>query len=368
MNKIKIGNRLVGEDQPVFVIAEAGINHDGKYNQALKMIDAATEAGVDAVKFQLFKAKKMYHKEAGDYTTAKGEKKSIYNLMEEVEVSESWIPKLMSYCKKKDVIFICTACDEKSADTLANNDIDAIKMASFAITHIPLLKHCARKQKPIIFSTGCALLREVEEAYHTIRNEGNNKTVMMHCIGKYPAPLEVTNARVIQTLKSAFPEAIIGFSDHSEDPVKAPTAAVAMGARVIEKHFTLDKTLPGADHSFALNPKQLKQMVEAIREAERKLADNERMGIDEILLGSGEKKVYPVEEYVRKFAYRGIFTIKDIKKGDMLTKENIDVLRPGEKDNGLHPRYYEFLLNKKVKVTKDIKANTGLTWDYLFTK
>ncbi|MBW2990340.1 N-acetylneuraminate synthase family protein [Candidatus Woesearchaeota archaeon] len=369
MNQFKIGNKLVGKGQPVFIIAEVGINHDGKFNQALKLIDAAVKAGADAVKFQLFKASKMYQKEPGEYITAKGKKESIYKLMEDVEVPYKWISKLVDYCKKKGIIFICTACDQESADVLAKSGTAALKMASFAITHLPLLRHCAQTGLPIIFSTGCALMREVEEAYHTIRDEGrNNNTIMLHCIGKYPAPLEVTNANVIRTLISAFPDAVIGFSDHSEDPVKAPVAAVSVGAKVVEKHFTLDKNLPGADHSFALSPKQLKEMVKAIRETEERMRKGGKIEINPVLMGSSEKKIYPVEKYVRKFAYRSVFAIKDIKKGEVLTKENIDILRPGEKGNGHHPKYYDLLIEKKARVTKDVKANEPITWDCLLSK
>lgn len=362
MNRIKVGGKFVGENEPVLIIAEAGINHDGDFNQALKLIDIASEAKADVVKFQLFRANKMYSKTAGEYITAKGSKESIISLLKNVELPHEWIPKLIEYCKLKNIGFLCTVCDEESGDVLDNFGVDAFKMASYAITHIPLLKYVARENKPIIFSSAGATLSEVDEAVRTIKSEGNDKIALMHCIAKYPAPLDACNMNILDTFKYAFPDLIIGYSDHTEHPTKAPVAAVLKGAKIIEKHFTLDKSLPGADHSFAVDGKGLKEMVQAIREAENKLTNNQELQIDPCILGTSEKKVLEIEQYTRKFAYRCVIATTDIEKGDYISKYNTAILRPGENERGIEPKYYEMILNNKVKVNKRILEGHPIKW------
>lgn len=238
-----IGDRKVGDGAPVFIIAEAGINHDGKLDQALALIDVAKEAGADAVKFQMFQADRMYQKEPGLYETAKGEEVSIFSLVEQMELPPEWLPALLTRCEEKGLMFLSTVCDEESADLLNQTDPPAFKLASYEINHLPLLRHTASFQKPIIFSTAGATIADVHEAYEAITSEQNHQVAIMHCVAKYPAPRAYTNLRVLQTLASAFPEAVIGFSDHSEHPTEAPVAAVKLGAAMIEKHFTVDKTL-----------------------------------------------------------------------------------------------------------------------------
>jgi sialic acid synthase SpsE/spore coat polysaccharide biosynthesis protein SpsF (cytidylyltransferase family) len=360
---IKISNREIGEHQPTFIIAEAGINHDGKLDQALKLIEVAADAGCDAVKFQLFSAQEMYISDPGEYQTAKGKMELIYDLVKSMELPVAWLPKIMEHCRQRKIDFICTTCDTASTDILAQHNIPAFKMASYDITHLPLITYTAAKKKPMIFSTAASYLGEVEEAYNTIRAQGNESVVIMHCVGKYPAPLSDSNLNIITTLRHAFPEAIIGFSDHSTDPTITPTAAVALGAKVIEKHFTIDKTLPGADHSFALEPHELKAMVKAIRKTEEDLAAGKKQSIDATVLGSSERKTYPTEEYVRNFAYRSVAARKDIKKGELLTPANIGVLRPGAQGRGLEPKYYTLFVDKRAHAARDIKRDHGIQWE-----
>lgn len=364
MNTINIAGRQVGKNEPVLIIAEAGINHDGSFEQALKLVDIAKEAGADVVKFQLFKASKMYTSKAGEYLTAKGNKEDIIKLLETVELPYEWLPKLIEYCKTKDIGFLCTVCDEESGDILESYGADSFKMASYAITHIPLLKHVAKKKKPIVFSSAGATLSEVDEAVRTIRNEGNNEIVLMHCVAKYPSPPSSCNLNILDTFSLAYPETIIGYSDHTEDPIAAPVAAVLKGAKVIEKHFTLDKNLPGADHCFAVDPEGLKEMVSSIRSAEKDL--NNKSIIDPVLLGTSEKKTLDIEENIRKFAYRCVFTTKNIEKGTMISTENTAILRPGESQRGIEPKFYEMLLNKKVKINKSKEAGEPITWEDVF--
>lgn len=369
MNEVQIGNKKVGGSNPCFIVAEIGINFDGKYEQALKLIDAAANAGCDAVKFQLFKAEKMYTENAGKYKIATGEKQDIIPIVKDGELPHTWIPDLKKYANSKNLVFFSSVCDEHSADVLEANNGAAYKMTSYGVTHIPLMKYAARKKKPVIFSCGGATLQETAEALYAIKGEGNNQIVLMHCIAKYPCPLNSVNLNVIKTLQFAFPDIVIGYSDHSSEPIEAPCAAAALGAKMIEKHITLDRKLPGPDHSFALDPTELKQMVSEIRKTEEMMKQGKKINIDPQLLGSSERKTYDIEKSVREFAFRTIFAIKNIKKGDALTKENIAVLRPGEKKRGLEPKYYGLLTEDGgCCATKNIPLGKSIQWDDVLSR
>lgn len=368
MNELTIGGKVVSEKSPVLIIAEAGINHDGNYEQALQLIDVAVEAGADVVKFQLFKAKKMYTEKAGDYTTASGDVKPINDILTTSELPEEWLPKLMKYCQQRNIGFLCTVCDEEGGDVLNDAGVDSFKLASYGITHIPLLQHVARYNKPIIFSSAGSYLSDVDVALRKIRETGNNKIALMHCVAKYPTPLEECNLNIIKTFSMAFPNVVIGYSDHSEDPVDAPVTAVILGAKVIEKHFTIDKSLPGADHSFALNPEQLKEMCSAIRNVEN-LSDTEKEEhINQMTLGTSEKTVTGLEQDLRKYAFRCLFATKDIYTGEQITTENCAVLRPGNADRGIEPIFYDMLINNGVRAVKSVSKGDSIKWENILTK
>src|SRR3989344_80916 len=361
--KIQIGNKTIGEDSPCFIIAEIGINHNNDINIAKKMIDAAVESGCDASKFQTFKGKLMYPKTAGTYETD-GNTINIYDVMKKIELPEEWIGELMEYCKKKDIVFFSSVSDIWSVDIMEKYGMNAYKLTSYDTTNIPLLEYTAKKDKPIIISVGAAYMNEVDEAVRTIKKY-NNKLAVLHCVTKYPAPLDCCNLNVLETLKLAYPDVVWGYSDHTEDPTIAPVAAVVKGAKIIEKHITLDKNMRGADQRFAVNPEQLKKMVNAIRETEKKMKNGEKIEVDEVVLGSSEKKPTEIEMYVRDFAYRSIFATKNIKKGERLSRENIGVLRNGENKPGLHPRYYSMLIEKNYKIIKDVEEERALNWNDL---
>ena len=361
--KIQIDNKVIGEDSPCFIIAEIGINHNNDINIAKKMIDVAVESGCDAAKFQTFKGKLMYPKTAGTYETD-GNIINIYNSMQKIELPEEWIDELIEYCKRRDIIFLSSVSDIWSVDVMEKHGMNTYKLTSYDTTNIPLLEYTAKKNKPIIMSVGAAYMNEVDEAVRTVRKY-NNELAVLHCVTKYPAPLECCNLNVLDTLKSAYPNVVFGYSDHTEDPVKAPVAAVAKGAKIIEKHITLDKTMKGADQRFALNPEQLKQMVKAIRETEEKIKNGEKIEVDEIVFGSSEKKPTEIEMYARDFAYRSIFASKSIRKGEKITKDNIEILRNGENKPGLLPKYYSFLVEKNYKVTRGVKEGNAIIWDDL---
>src|SRR3989344_7724909 len=361
--KIQIDNKTVGEDSNCFIIAEIGINHNNDINIAEKMIDAAVEAGCDAIKFQTFKGRLIYPKTAGTYETD-GNIINIYDTMKKIELPEEWIDELMQYCENKNIIFLSSVSDIWSVDVMNKHGMKAYKLTSYDTTNIPLLEYVAKKNKPIIMSVGGSYLDEVDEAIRTIKRYNNN-LIVMHCVTKYPAPLDCCNLNVLDTLKSAYPSVVCGYSDHTEDPVKAPVAAVFKGAKIIEKHITLDRTMEGADQRFALNPEQLKQMVKAIRETEEKMKNGEKIEVDEIVFGSSEKKPTEIEMYARDFAYRSIFASKSIRKGEKITKDNIEILRNGENKPGLLPKYYSFLVEKNYKVTRGVKEGNAIIWDDL---
>jgi N-acetylneuraminate synthase len=347
VNRIKLGERWVGEGEPCFIIAEAGSNHNGLLEQAYRLIDAAVEAGVDAVKFQNFKASKLYPASAGksDYL---GSSRSIYEIIHEMEMPEDWVPRLASYCGERDLEFLSSPFDEASADLLEPY-VAAFKVASYELTHIPLLRHIARKGKPVIMSTGTADLEEVLHSVEVVRGEGDNQIILLQCTASYPAPLDAVNARALIVLNQVT-GCPTGLSDHSRDPIVAPIVAVSLGACVIEKHFTLSNALPGPDHKFAVEPHELKDLVRRVRQAEQ-------------ILGHGRKEVLPVEQELRAFARRSIFAVKAIQTGKELTRENVAVLRCGKLGFGLAPEDFEKVLGRMAR--RDISAETLIQWDDL---
>jgi N,N'-diacetyllegionaminate synthase len=348
VKKVKLGSKILGEGEPIFIIAEAGSNHDGKFEQAKKLIDVAVKAGADAVKFQTFRAKKLYVKRAGkaDYLGSSG---SIFGLIKDLEMPYEWLPKIFKYCEKSGILFLSTPFDEESADKLETAGVPAFKISSYTITHLPFLSYVAKKGRPLILSTGGSNLCEVREALTTIYSQNNKDVIVMQCTASYPAPLEHINLKVIDTLKQSF-QVPVGISDHSKNPFIVPFAAAARGANVIEKHFTLDPSLLGPDHKYAVKPEDLKNMVYGIRGVEK-------------ALGSSVKDVAKVEKELCLFAKRRIQATEDILNGATLTERNIAILRPGKKKRGLHPRFWEVIIGKKV--ARNVRGGDGITWEDL---
>lgn len=350
MKTIKIGNKFVGGSQQCFIIAEAGANFrisedpETNFEHALKLINIAVEAKADAVKFQLYRTDKMYVKGAG-YADYIGKKKSIYQIIKEMEVPYKWLPKLKEYCDKRGIIFLCTPFDKESVDQLEKIGIGAYKIASYAITHIPLLKHIARKGKSIILSTGASNLKDIKEAIETIKSEGNNQIALMQCTAKYPAPLSTINLKTIPILIKEFGTPV-GLSDHSREPLIAPIGAVALNAKIIEKHFTTNNNLPGPDHGFAILPDELKRMVWSIRDMEK-------------ALGKQKKEVLESEKELYEFARRHIYAKKNIKKGEEFGEDNLVILRSGKAKKGLEPSRFEYIKGRKA--SNGIKKDEPIT-------
>ena len=347
MDTFDIGETQVGSGHPTFVIAEAGSNHNGSVEMAKGLIDAAADAGADAVKFQTFRAEELYVEESGDVEYL-DDNRTIYDIIESMEMPYEWIPELHRYCHEQGIQFMATPFDERSADELAEY-VPAWKVASYTSSHHPFLRHLASTEKPVMMSTGAHELPEVAESVGVLREAGVSDLLVLQCVAAYPTPLSEINVRVVETLREEL-DVLTGLSDHTLNPVTAPSAAVALGAAVVEKHFTLDKSMEGPDHQFALEPDELDRMVTAIRDTEA-------------ALGSGEKRVLDVERELYEKARRSVQAVSDITAGEQLTDENIKVLRPGEQEGGLHPKFYEEVLGKHA--ARDIPAGTGIQWGSL---
>lgn len=348
MHQIKITNNCyIGNDEPCFIVAEVGINHNGDVNSAKKMIDVAKECGVDAVKFQTFKAEEFVSNPDETYTYKSQGKlvtESMLEMFKRYEFSEGGWKEIFNYCKNMNIICFSTPQNPSDLDFLLKIvDLLIIKVGSDDLTNLELLKYYASKNKPMIISVGMAFISEIEDAVETIKEKGNNDLVVLHCISSYPSEPEEVNLKKMLTIKQAF-DVVVGFSDHTIGNIAA-TAAIALGAKVIEKHFTLDKNLPGPDHWFSSDPKELSQLVRAIRYTEKSL-------------GNYVIKPTPKEIEMRKIARRSIVAARDIKKGEIITPEALCVKRPG---TGLPPKFINYILKKEAKMK--IKKNELITFE-----
>ena len=335
----------------VFIIAEAGSNWhvgDAKSDMAMakKMIEIAAAAGVDAVKFQVFRPETIYVPNAGasDYLAEGGLVKDIREIFEDIVLPYDMIPELAAHCQKSGVHFMASAFSKQDFEAI-DPYVSIHKLASYEIAHLRLVELLAHSKKPIFMSTGAALEHEINWTLETIKALHGGPVTLLQCTAKYTAPPPSMHLNTIPWLKNRF-KVPVGLSDHSRDPICAPVAAVALGARVIEKHFTLDNTLQGPDHFFAVNPDELRQMVAAIRQVEP-------------MLGSPVKIIDPCEEELFYFCKRGVQAIKDITAGEPLREGfNIDILRPGKQVRGVHPKLLDEMEGKPAK--RAIKLGTGI--------
>ena len=330
----------------VFIIAEAGVNHNGDIRLAYKLVDAAKEAGADAVKFQTFKAENVVSKiaEKAEYQKeTTNSEESQYEMIKKLELSFEDFVKIKDYCDKKGIIFLSTPFDYESVDFLESL-VPLYKVGSGEITNLPFLEYIAKKGKPIILSTGMSTLGEVEEAVKTIINVTSSlPLVLLHCVSNYPAKYEDVNLKAMLTLKEAF-ELPVGYSDHTLG-IEIAIAAVALGAKVIEKHFTLDRGLPGPDHKASLEPDELKKMVKAIRNVEK-------------ALGSGVKRPTQSELKVMKVARRSLVATRDIRAGEVVKESDILIKRPG---TGILPKFKEIIIG--MRLTRDVKKDNPFDWE-----
>lgn len=336
--QIQIGNKTISEQDKTFIIAEAGVNHNGDMKLAKEMIDAAADTGVDAVKFQTFKADKLILKdiEKAPYqkvTTDSGE--TQFDMLKRLEVTKEQTRELKDYCQKKNIIFLSTPFEKTSLDELDELGVSAFKIAATDLTNIQFLRQAAEKGKPIILSAGMCYLEEVQRALEALYPI-NKDIVLLQCTANYPIQDTEANINVIRTFKESF-DILVGYSDHSQG-VGASPYAVAVGAKVIEKHFTLDKSMEGPDHKASVTPEELKQLVLDIRRVER-------------YLGDGIKMPSCSEQMTRKSLQKCLIANKDIKEGEKFSSENIVAKRTN--GEGISALYYDSIIGKAANRNYD---------------
>jgi N-acetylneuraminate synthase len=332
----------------VFIIAEAGVNHNGSLDLALRLADAAKASGADAVKFQTFRADLIATRSAHkapyqERTTAHAE--SQFEMLQRLELDALAHNRLIEHCRQIGIQFLSSPFDAQSADLLATMDVSLYKVPSGEITNLPFLKHLARKGRPLILSTGMSTLGEVEEAVNVLQAAGASKLTLLHCVTEYPAPYAEVNLRAMHTLKSAF-GLPVGYSDHTPG-IDIAIAAVALGAEVIEKHLTLDRSLLGPDHAASLEPSELQQMVVAIRHVEA-------------ALGTGIKAPAPCELRNLSVARKSVVAARLLPAGHQLRIGDLDIKRPG---NGLAPKLLPELIGRTLRA--GLAKDEIISWDHL---
>jgi len=348
MKVIKIADKTIGYNYPVLIVAELSANHRQDIELAKDTIYAMKESGADAVKLQTYTPDTITINCSNKYFQIKQgtlwDGKTLYELYQEAYTPWEWHYELKELAEKLGLIFFSTPFDKTAVDFLEELKVPAYKIASFEITDIPLIEYVASKGKPVIISTGIATLCDIQEAVEACRRAGNDQIILLKCTSAYPAPLEEVNLKTIPNMAETF-NCIVGLSDHTLE-IAVPVAAVALGARVVEKHFILSKDIKTPDKEFSLTPDEFKEMVKAIRDVEKALG----------------KVSYELTEKIkrsREFS-RSLFVVKDVQKGELLTEENVKSIRPGY---GLPPKFLKDVLGKRAR--KDIKKGTPLQWDLI---
>ncbi len=343
---IEIEGRSIGQDQPCFIIAEAGVNHNGERDMALRLIDAAAEAGVDAVKFQTFSAKRLasrYAPKAEYQRNVTDASETQLEMLQRLELSQSDHLALIAHARTRGIIFLSSPFDESSADFLERLGVPAYKIPSGEITNLPFLAHVARKGMPLIVSTGMSDMREVDTAVRVIQRSGNPPLALLHCVSNYPAQPCDINLRAMKTMRDAY-HVPVGYSDHAEGNAIA-LASIAIGASIIEKHFTLDRSLPGPDHRASIEPDELRDLVRCIRDIERSLGD-------------GRKVPAPSEMETAQVARKSLFAATFIPCGSMMTEQTIVARRPG---CGISPQEWVRVIGLRTRI--DIREGDMLNWE-----
>jgi pseudaminic acid synthase len=347
----KIDNRGFREQDPAFIIAELSANHLHDYELAVKTVRAMKDSGADAVKLQTYTPDTVtIDCDSRYFKIRQGtiwDGRTLYQLYKEAYTPWEWIPRLKKIAQELGLVCFSSVNDRSAVDFMEKCKVKAYKLPSFEITDIPLIEYVASKQKPIILSTGIAEISDISEAVNACRRMGNDRIAILKCTSAYPAPLREMNLRTIPDLKKKF-GAVVGLSDHTLNGL-VPVAAVGAGAKIIEKHFILDRSLGGPDAAFSLQPEEFKEMVRAVREAEA-------------ALGKVSYELSAKTKKNREFC-RSLFAVRNIGQGESLTEENIRSIRPGY---GLHPRHLRKILGKKAR--KSIKKGTPLNWSLIKSK
>lgn len=346
--EVRIGPRLVGEGHPCYVIAEAGSNHNRDLDTARRLIDVAVEAGADAVKFQTYSGKTLYSTRAPAFDYPDGlAAKPPHELLEGISLPREWQPELAAQCRDAGIEFLSSPFDRQAVDELDALDVAAFKVASFEIVDLPFIEYIGTRKRPVIISTGMATLAEIEEAVGAAQRGGAADVCLLQCASLYPAPPHILNLAAMATMKAAF-GGPVGLSDHTLG-IHIPPAAVAMGADLVEKHFTLDRSQSGPDHPFAVEPGELRAMVGHIRDVEAAVGDGFKRG------PSPEE----AEEMYAK-ARRSIVAACRIPAGAEITADMLTVKRPG---SGVKPRFLPALIGRYAR--RDIEEDEVVTWDML---
>jgi N-acetylneuraminate synthase len=346
--KFKIAGRSIGASEPVYVVAELSANHRNRFDEAARLVHAAKEAGADAVKLQTYTPDTITLRSDKEPFRIRGgtlwDGRMLYDLYREASMPWEWQPKLKNLAGDVGLDFFSSAFDAAAVDFLETLDVPVHKIASLEIVDLPLIKKMAATGKPLIISTGTATLEEIREAVETARTAGAADVALLKCTSAYPAPPEEMNLRTIAHLAQTF-AATAGLSDHTLG-IAVPVAAVALGASIVEKHFTLSRSAPGPDSAFSLEPDEFKTMVAAVRTAEKAL---------------GEARYGASKEEKKSLIYRrSLFIVHDVKAGERLTDENVRSIRPG---GGLHPRHLTEVIGQSAK--RNIEAGTPLAWEMI---
>lgn len=349
MKPVKINDVSVGPGLTPYIIAEIGSNHNGDMYLCRRLIDAAAESGAHAVKFQSWTDKSLIAEEEYARNTSYSDKKKHFGSLREMvtayQLTAEQHAEAAAYCKSRGITFCSTPFSSDEVDLLESLDVPFFKIASMDIIHLSLLRHVARKQRPVVISTGMATLAEIEQAVETVRAEGNQQIVLLHCVSIYPPDYDTIHLRSMTALQEAF-DVPVGFSDHTLGTA-IPLAAIALGACIIEKHFTLDKDMEGWDHAISANPAQLKTIVEEGRNIVTALGDSRRT-------------VSAAEIEKRKKFRRSLVTTRQLQCGHVLTQADLDAKRPG---TGIRPDEIEYVLGRRL--ASDMAADQVINWSHL---
>jgi len=343
-SEVKIGRRTLGDGHPCFFVAEVGSNHNHDLDMARRLIDAAAEAGADAVKFQTFSANEHYSRRSPGFAYL--DKTDTYTLIKSLELDRSWHKPLKDHTEAQGLEFFSSPCDAAAIAELSRLDVPAYKVASFDLPDTDLIRLMAETGKSVILSTGMADWMDIQRGVTSCRQAGNEQVVLLQCTSLYPAPAELSNLRAMATMRSAF-GTLVGYSDHTMGDAVL-LAAVALGACMIEKHFTLDRDLPGPDHPFAMQPEELKEAVRRLRQVEDALGDGAKNG--------------PRAEELEMFekGRRSLHARVAIGKGEVITADMLSTKRPGL---GVPPFLREQVIGRKARI--DIDADQWITWDMI---
>lgn len=341
---VTIADRIVGDDMPCFIVGEIGANHNQQFDIARQLIDVAVETGADAVKFQSFIVEQWLSKDFIEFPTMNGVE-DLHAELKRAELPYEMFARIHEYCNQKNIICFSTPSNIVDVDKLYELNVPAFKFGSVQITDLPTIAHASRFGLPVILSGGAANMSEILSAVETVLETGNDQLVVLHCTSVYPCQdYSLLNLNVLRSFQAMF-DFPVGYSDHTIDPIIAPVAAVAMGAKIIEKHITLDRSMKGPDHSFALEPDELNCMVDAIRKTEQSI-------------GSANRQMLPEEVEVARLGRRSLVAKRDIKTGDHISAEDLAIKRPG---TGIEPRCLNLVIGRTAR--RDISADHVLTWD-----